>query len=257
MSQFIHRERRSSPYSSAGFRSVTNRQGASPMQVQTQDEENLTEIPAPKEEPSIQQNSQPKPFKFKKSELLPPDPTAPIFIQFSKIVKRASNLILRGIGTNRKELKPVVNDAFDMFYKDFDTWWKSQKRVSQRKDSSNPDIEILKKQLNECNSSIQPLRDQCHLWKSYRGYCEIYAPPFEYQQITIPPIEKSDEVKDELKEFVKGLVSLSKSIQKVNISCNDANNCINEVRRLVQFDIRIDNKKQLDLLKQLSDDESP
>lgn len=253
MSQYIQTERKSRSYSTIDFRKVTNRQIRPPAEKQSV--KTIAAQPSQQqEEPSIQQETPHEVFKIKKKELLPPDPTAPVFIQFHKVVVRASSIILRAIGTNRRDLKPLVNDAFDMFFKDFDNWWTNKQRVSQRKDTTNVDIGILKNQLNECNQNIRPLRDQCYLWKmkfKLKDYLDISCPQFEPQQIIMPPIEKDDEMKDGLVALSNGIVVLSHGIQKSKNMLSDTKRCVNGVSSILQFEMRVDMKKQLTLRNRL------
>lgn len=262
MTQYIRRERRSKVHSYIDYRSVTNRQNTPPTPVlrpsaiikktvsPIQQDNSFEVSPSQQNKPM-----DPSALKVDKAELVAPDQTAPIFIQFHKVVIKAASIILRKAGINRRDLKPAINDAFDMFYKDFDAWWKSQKRVSQRKETGNLDIEILKNQLNECNTNLGELRNQCYIWKSYKGFLEISCPHFEYQQITIPPEEKDDELKNQLIEFKNELIVVSRFYQKSRYMLTSTKKNVDNVLHILQFEnLDADEKKKAALRNRLCND---
>lgn len=249
-------ERRRTSFLSSGHRSITNRPSIiSPDKPEANLTTNTRDI---QETPPPVQQEPAKPIKIKKKELMV-DPKASLFIQFSKTVKNVSNIILRSIGTNRKDLKPALNEAYDLFFADFDSWWKNKYHTSQRKDTSSLNIDVLKRQLNDCNSSIKPLRDQYHKWKMYKDYNnikDIYVPLIEIQQIEMPSTENSDEVKSKLKIFVNGMASISLYIQNTKSEFYETVKYKDEISKLLQFKLQIDYKKQLTLRNQLTDDVS-
>jgi hypothetical protein len=107
----------------------------------------------------------PAPVKIKKSDIRPPDPTAPVITQFSETVKRAASYLLKSIGTNRPELKPALNRAFSGFFHSFDKWMLSAGRVSQRKiNEPAPSLGLLERSLKECSESLMLLRDEVRTW---------------------------------------------------------------------------------------------
>jgi hypothetical protein len=107
----------------------------------------------------------PPPAKIKKSDIRPPDPSAPAMRQFSETVKRSASYLLKTIGVGRPELRPVLNRAFATFFRSFDAWMAAAGRTSQRKlNEPPPSLSLLERTLSECTESLAALRSEVRLW---------------------------------------------------------------------------------------------
>lgn len=203
--------------------------------------------------PALVESSHPiKPFKIKKSDLQPPDTTAPIFIQFNRLVKQAAFSIFRGIGCQRRDLRAVLDETFDDFFAEFDTWRRNTHPQSLRKDTGKLDIEILRRQVSECNTGINPLRVHCHLWKSYKDYDDIQVPQIDMQEIPPPQLEIDDEMANTQGRLIEGLDSFSRLLQRDHILNSEINEEIDDIREFLQFSMSKDYQKQKKLRELLN-----
>ena len=247
MSQSVKWDRKRSSSSKFGHRQVTRRPSFSPSSesFQTEMKINLMNENDPEEEK--------KPFRFKKSELLPPDPRAPIFVQFGKVVKSCSMHLLKSIGENRKDLRPSLNDAYDFFFSEFDSWWRTVFRVSQRKISEPTAPKgLLKDRLNECHSLIAPLREERSIWKKANSEIVTFLP----EPIRTPdPQELVDDDKKELLGEINALINLldnlSINTQQNKVKDDNVREDFNDFCNLLNYDFGSNFSRQMSLRERL------
>ncbi|OHS95949.1 hypothetical protein TRFO_37920 [Tritrichomonas foetus] len=256
MNRSVRWERRTSSTSQMGHRIVTQRPSFSPadekllMMNMQADNNNPTTI--------LESQEPKKPFRVKKSELAPIDPSAPVFLQFGKIVKSGSMLLLKSIGQNKKELRESINDAYDEFFKQFDSWWRSSYRVSLRKVSEPiPPKGLLKNNYTICQDRIEPLRKQKVIWSKANDEIETEIPDPPIMQdynINAQNEDDNDDIMDDIKKLITALDNLSIDTQQKKLDKTSVEETVDQVRDLIQNDIKIDNNRQKMLMTRLFDE---
>jgi hypothetical protein len=107
----------------------------------------------------------PPPAKIKKSDIRPPDATAPAMDQFSETVKRSASYLLKTVGLDKPELRPALNRVFSRFYRSFDQWMATTGHTSQRKlNEPAPSISHLEGLLSESTELLSSLRSEVRIW---------------------------------------------------------------------------------------------